>query len=143
MPDVIRVKCKSCLATIKAKPKYQGKRVNCPGCGEGLQIPAGPDLSAPSETAPRLTPLAPVAVQPEIIDEPTFLDDSAFESTPEDDYGFTDAHPDEFEDYGAPMPAPRRRPRPKKKKKRSRSRSSSNGDSGLFSMNGGIIGGLR
>lgn len=40
MPDdLIRFKCKHCKNTIKAKPKYAGKKISCPGCQHAIRVP--------------------------------------------------------------------------------------------------------
>ncbi|QDU76425.1 hypothetical protein Pan97_34740 [Bremerella volcania] len=42
MPDdLIRFKCKHCKNTIKAKPKYAGKKISCPGCQQAIRVPSG------------------------------------------------------------------------------------------------------
>lgn len=41
MPDdLIRFKCKHCKNTIKAKPKYAGKKISCPGCQQAIRVPS-------------------------------------------------------------------------------------------------------
>lgn len=41
MPDdLIRFKCKHCRNTIKAKPKYAGKKISCPGCQQAIRVPS-------------------------------------------------------------------------------------------------------
>lgn len=39
--DLIRFKCKHCKNTIKAKPKYAGKKISCPGCKHAIRVPSG------------------------------------------------------------------------------------------------------
>ncbi|MBI1246370.1 hypothetical protein GC197_00825 [bacterium] len=40
MPDdLIRFKCKKCKNTIKAKSKYAGRKIKCPGCKETIRVP--------------------------------------------------------------------------------------------------------
>jgi ribosomal protein S27AE len=147
MPDVLRVKCVNCSSTLKAPPKFHGKRVKCPKCGHTLQIPRS---DAPEE--------------PEILGDDAFEDDEFgaggvdhYENFGADfgqnedyedyeDYG----EPDEFEQaYGhrsAPPPVARKsmpEPKPKKKRKRRRaSRINSGTFDGMFSIDGGVIGGL-
>lgn len=46
MPDdLIRFKCKHCKNTIKAKPKYAGKKISCPGCQQAIRVPSGEEVS--------------------------------------------------------------------------------------------------
>lgn len=46
MPDdLIRFKCKNCKNTIKAKPKYAGTKISCPGCREAIRVPSGETAS--------------------------------------------------------------------------------------------------
>ncbi|MEW4456104.1 hypothetical protein AB1L30_25790 [Bremerella sp. JC817] len=55
MPDdLIRFKCKKCKNTIKAKPKYAGKKIACPGCEAPIRVPS-PETTTekPSEKKPK------------------------------------------------------------------------------------------
>jgi len=40
MPEeIIRFKCKGCEKTIKAKPKYAGRKISCPVCSQKIRVP--------------------------------------------------------------------------------------------------------
>jgi hypothetical protein len=125
MTDVIRVECGNCGSTIKAPPKYQGKRVKCPKCSKGITIPAAEE-------------------EAELLDDDAFDDEDEFVSDDYEDYG---DDVDEFEGaFGQSSAAPPRRSRTgTKAKRRSKSRRKQSSDSsggGMFSFNGGVLGGL-
>lgn len=137
----MRLKCKACDATIKAKQRFWGKAVNCPGCGETLTIPAVARKPAAA------------AVKPIVVDdpaEPIFDEETPAPAKPAgrkpskgfdeiDDYD--DFGTGEFDDYGEAAPAPR--PRKKARKPaRSTRRSREPKSDRLFSLNGGVIGGM-
>jgi RNA polymerase sigma factor (sigma-70 family) len=39
-PASIRFPCAACGKQLKVRPKFAGKTIKCPGCGQGLQVPA-------------------------------------------------------------------------------------------------------
>ncbi|MBA2117289.1 hypothetical protein HOV93_44860 [Planctomycetes bacterium FF15] len=43
--DLIRFKCKHCRNTIKAKAKYAGKKISCPGCKQAIRVPSADAVS--------------------------------------------------------------------------------------------------
>jgi len=54
MPDdLIRFKCKHCKNTIKAKPKYAGKKISCPGCQKGIRVPGADAVSEKADKKER------------------------------------------------------------------------------------------
>jgi len=53
MPDdLIRFKCKHCKNTIKAKPKYAGKKISCPGCQQAIRVPSAETASESDKIKP-------------------------------------------------------------------------------------------
>src|SRR5438105_9025445 len=44
---MVRFACPSCNATLKAPEERAGARVNCPRCGQPLEVPAAPAAVEP------------------------------------------------------------------------------------------------
>ena len=123
MTEAIRVDCGNCGSTIKAPPKYQGKRVKCPQCAKGVTIPAAEE-------------------EAEFLDDDAFDDEDDFLSDDYEDYDGDGEDVDEFEEsFGhTSAPPPKRsstRGKKKKSKRSSRSRSRANSAPSEYSGSGG------
>ena len=114
MTEAIRVDCGN---TIKAPPKYRGKRVKCPKCAKGVTIPAAEE-------------------EAEVLDDDAFDEEDEFLSDDYEDYDVDSEDVDEFEESFGHSSAPPARRSGKKKSKRS-SRSRANSPSSEHSGNGG------
>ena len=84
----VNVVCRKCAAKIRAKAALAGKRVKCPKCGAGLEIPAAAQGANPSAKAAQPPPKVsktpakpgnPSAAQPSI---GGFLDDEMSDCRP-------------------------------------------------------------
>ncbi len=108
----IPLKCPKCLGEFKAKDALAGKRVKCPKCGQGIEVP-GPSFT-PSEPRPFELPKLNVpafADDPGIDDQRSRFAETAAAETPVDEPAWStpnwdDAEDEEVEEDDPSMPFP-------------------------------------